>query len=158
MGLPGSGKSYFANALTEKIGGVYLNSDIIRDQLGLRGQYDQVSKNLVYQALLDRSKAHLTTGKTVIVDSTFYLEKLRRDFLDIARQLDIPSRIINIKAAEATIRKRLQKKRTYSEADWEVYQKIKNAFEVSDHSGLVLYSDQLSLAEMVNQAIAYLNL
>ena len=39
MGLPGSGKSYFAHKLAGKLKAIYIGSDQVREKLDLLGEY-----------------------------------------------------------------------------------------------------------------------
>lgn len=51
-GLPGTGKTTFAQALADKLNIPSLNSDQVRHEMGKRGQYDEASKKEVYGKLL----------------------------------------------------------------------------------------------------------
>lgn len=156
-GLPGTGKTTFAQALAEKLEVRHLNTDMIRDAMGKRGQYDEATKAGIYRELFRQTEAELQTRCSVIVDGTFYQRSLRADFEEMAKRLEAPVFWIEIKAAEKVIEARVREKRAYSEADFEVYLKIKEQYEplVSPH--LILRSDELEIAEMVGRAVTYLN-
>ena len=55
-GLPGSGKTTLASAFSAKTGAHHLNSDLLRQELGLMGHYDPKDKEKVYASLLDQTK------------------------------------------------------------------------------------------------------
>lgn len=157
-GLPGSGKSTFATALALSLKVPHLNTDIIRSNLGKRGQYDESTKAMIYAKMLKKTESILHDGDSVIVDATFYKEGLRKPYRALAKKYKKPIFWIIVAAEEAIIRERVSKKRQYSEADFEVYLAIKDAFEPLEDRHLVLRSDQCSVIEMVEKARAYLTL
>ncbi len=157
MGLPGSGKTTFAQALSKSIGARHLNSDIIRAQLDKRGQYDEETKLLIYRELYHETQKFLASGQTVIVDATFYKDYLRSRFTEIAKNLSIPYRLIYINANSQTIKERLKENRTYSEADFQVYQSVKEQFEPIQEPFLEISSEKRSLQEMIYDAQQYIN-
>ena len=157
-GLPASGKSYFAKALSEKLAARYLSSDIIRSQMALRGQYDGSTKKLVYKEMLGLAEQCLVDGDVVILDATFYVEEVRFSFIQLAKKMHFPLAFIVIKAHEETIAERMKRKRKYSEADFEVYLKLKEQYEPIEQTHLTLWSDRLTLEEMMNKALDYLEL
>ena len=53
FGLPGTGKTTFARALSRELGWTHLNTDIIRAELGKKHQYDERSKDAIYQKMRD---------------------------------------------------------------------------------------------------------
>ncbi len=158
VGLPGTGKTTFAIELAKEIDAVHLNSDIIRSSLGKRGKYDTTSKAAVYKELHDRAEEMLKKRKNLIIDATLYKEILREPFKKLAQKFKIPVKWIELKAGEATVKQRVSKKRKYSEADFEVYLKIKAAYEPITQNHLILWTDVLSLEEMVEKALEYLRL
>lgn len=155
-GLPGTGKTTFAKALAESLDVPHLNSDIIRDELGKRGQYDQRTTSMIYQKMYDRAAAFLQQGKSVIVDATFHKDAKRDPYLNLARAKGYPLKWIELQTQEALIRERVNTKRTYSEADFSVYQKIKSAYEPLKVPHLVLSSGELNVAQMLERTEPYL--
>ena len=156
IGLPGTGKTTFAQALASAIDAQHINSDRIRKQLGKRGLYDTASKKAVYDDMLRRTTQYIKESKDTIVDSTLYKRSIREPFLQLAAHFKIPLRIIELKAAEKTIQERVRIDRPYSEADFAVYQKIKAAYEPPLEDHLELWSDQMTLEEMVEVAKEYI--
>lgn len=153
-GLPGTGKTTIARALSAMIGAIHLNSDVLRSQLGLMGQYTAEAKQQVYDALLDSAGVALAAGKTVIVDSTFYQKSIRQPFEHLAKVCGVPLHWVEIQASERTLEERLGKPRPDSEADYSVYEKIRDLFEPLPEARLVINSDEEtpeSAAKLIQQ-------
>lgn len=140
-GLPGTGKTTVAKAFAKRCGAVHLNSDTLRFELGLMGHYSPEDKEKVYATLLERARVALLEGKQVVVDSTFFSEKVRAPFQALAASCGVPLRWIEVKAAEQTLRQRLSRPRPDSEADFTVYEKIRDQFEPLPEDRLVLDTD-----------------
>ncbi|MEZ5024271.1 MAG: AAA family ATPase, partial [Chitinophagales bacterium] len=156
MGLPGAGKTYFAKAFAEKIGALHTNSDTIRKTLFEQPNYDAKDKAIVYNALFDFVTQGLKAGKDVIIDATFSKKAYRQPYFDFADQHHVPCFVILMEADESVIKQRVQKKRPDSDADFEVYLKIKAEFEKLERDYLLLRSDTISLAEMLDKAEQYI--
>jgi predicted kinase len=157
-GLPGTGKTTFAETLSKRIHAIHLNTDRIRHAIGRQGQYSIALKATIYESLLLRSKEALFNKTNVILDGTFYKKRFRRAFIRLSNQLHIPIHWIEIVASEQSIRERVSKKRPYTEADYQVYLKVKNEFDPLPHERLILDSDVHSVEEMVRLAERYLHL
>jgi predicted kinase len=156
FGLPGSGKSTLSKALAEKIEAVHLNTDMIRDQLGKRGLYSQADKENVYEHLLLRAEQELRQNHTVIVDATFTQEARRERFWTLASRLGIPIQWILMEASEDVIKKRVSKKRAFSEADFHVYKELLQTANYETSNALSLRSDILKLDELIECALGYI--
>ena len=157
-GLPGTGKTTFAGALAGKIDARHFNSDMVRSEMGKRGQYSSRDKEEVYRKLLRKTANALKKGGHVVVDATFYKEAYRRDYRELAGEMRVPINWIEITADEEVVRERTRQKRAYSEADFQVYKKIRSEYEPLDSVHLTLRSDLLDVEEMVSLAMEYLNL
>ncbi len=156
MGLPGSGKTYFASLLAKKMEAMHYNSDHIRKEVGKWDKYDDMSKLNTYDAMLSKMHEAVQAGKDVVLDATFYKQYLRDKFYNTAEQLNTPLLMIEVRAAEDTIRQRVSKPRADSQADYEVYEKIKAEFEPDEKDHLVLYSDEESTETMISKALNYI--
>lgn len=156
VGLPGTGKSTFARALAVRTGAAHFNTDLIRQELGLRGRYTPQDKQRVYRELIQRTKSTLRGGHPVIVDATLYLERLRKPYRLMARDFNCFISWIQLRASTAVIRERLSRPRPHSEADFLVYTKIQRVCEPLTDPHLRLSSDRLSQSEMVDLALRYL--
>lgn len=155
-GLPGSGKTTLAKAWATRSGALHLNSDVLRREMDLMGHYRQEDKKKVYAALQERTRAALLEGRDVVVDSTFYREALREPFRRLAAECNAAMYWVEIRAQERSIRERLQKPRPDSEADFGIYEKIRDEYEPIREPHLVLWSDQASLDDMMAAIQAYL--
>jgi predicted kinase len=51
-GLPGTGKSWLSRRLAREFHAIHLNTDIVRDELGKKGDYSQASRYQVYGHLV----------------------------------------------------------------------------------------------------------
>ena len=153
FGLPGSGKSFFAQKLSKKINAVLLSSDRIRKELISSPHYSLEDKNLVYETLLKKTEDELKAGRTVIVDATFYLERWRKAFWELSAMVHVPCYFLEIVAQESLIKKRVSKKRPDSDADYSVYLTVKALFMPMTRPHLVLESKEGNIEQMLAQAI-----
>ena len=127
-GLPGTGKTTAAKALAKVTGGPHLNTDMIRTQLNLRGQYDAATKSRVYGELFARL-AILLKEENVIIDGTFFRRELQDQLSNIISSSGAEALWVETNCPEELIRKRTSRKREYSEADFKVYLKIKSEYD-----------------------------
>ena len=157
FGLPGSGKSYFASRLANLINAEYINSDIVRRTFPDKKTYSLNEKLSVYNEMLRRMKEMLKENRNLVLDATFYKSDIRRKFINEANPNEKIS-FIEVRANESVISERLKKTRTDSEADFDVYKKIKNEWEPFNQDHLILQSTDNNIEEMLHKAACYLNL
>jgi predicted kinase len=156
FGLPGSGKSYFAEALAGEINAKWINSDIVRHEMSGEGQYGDKDKSLIYQAMGEKAREVLTDETPVILDATFFRKALRQDVIDLGKEMHAQVVWMEIVADEELIRQRTERKRKYSEADFKVYHKVKDQFEPLKSEHLTLKSGESNLDTMLATALTYL--
>lgn len=77
-GAPGTGKTTIATALAERLGYVLLGTDTIRQESPPPHVYSAQAKAAVYRLLLDRARAALAHGESVVADAT-WTEQVSRD-------------------------------------------------------------------------------
>ena len=119
FGLSGSGKTWLARQLAERLGAIHLRSDVERKRLaGLaqdvrsgsalgRGLYSDTMTTQVY-AKLCRDAVHvLAGGYDVIVDATFGRREDRTAFRQLAERLGVGILLINCHAPVETLRARI---------------------------------------------------
>jgi len=157
-GLPGSGKTTFAKALAESLNAVHLNTDIIRGRMGKRGQYNEMDKSMIYAKMLKQTESYLHRGADVVVDATFYKGALRKPYKRLAKKYKKQLSWIVVQAAESVIKERMQQKKQYSEADFEIYLTIKDIYEPLEEGYLILHSDAYSIEKMIIKTKEYLSL
>lgn len=155
-GLPGSGKSTIARAYVARYGGKHLNSDLLRAELGLRGHYQPGEKERVYATMLARTRAVLEAGGDAVVDSTFYRKSIRAPFELAAQELGAVLFRVVVMAAEEAIRRRLSVPRPDSEADFSVYEKIRDQYEPWTEPHLTLWSDTQTLEQLTETLHQYI--
>ncbi len=156
MGLPGSGKSYFAERLAKRLRADYMNTDVIRKSRLEKPTYTDEEKIMIYKEVFDAVYDHAYSRKPLVIDGTFYHRKIRDNFLKLATDLNIELKWIEIVAEEPQIKKRLAEKREWSDANFEVYKSIEEKYTplVEDH--LILKSVDGQVKAMVDKALVYI--
>lgn len=157
FGLPGTGKSYFASRLSDKIHAEYVNSDRIRKELFKKRDYSETEKKAVYDKMLQAMSQALSQNQDLVLDATFHKKETRDLF---ANKMSSKESLffIEVHADEDIIKERLKKERPYSEADYEVYKIISQKNEPLSNPHLILQSTNDNIDEMLEKALAYLNL
>jgi len=157
-GLPGSGKSFFAKHLSNKIQANYISSDLLRKEMfPVHRSYSEQEKQLVYDRMLRTSETEIADNKTVIIDATFYKNSLRIPFYQLAIKLNAPLYIFYIEANELLIKERTSAVRPDSEADFSVYLRLKNLFEPIDKPYETLTSERDNIEKLLSSALTYLS-
>ncbi len=135
-GLPGSGKTTFAQYVIEQLGAVRIRSDIERKRLfGLGAMedsrqldediYSQKATTCTYSRLLCLARDLQTMGQRVVVDAAFLRAEERAQFHSLAHEMSVPFVIATLAAPEKTLRARIRKRRhDASEADVDVLEKL----------------------------------
>jgi predicted kinase len=156
FGLPGSGKTFLAAQLAVRIKGPHISSDIVRQTMFQNGQYDEQSKLEVYQKMFAMAETAHRKQKPVVMDATFFKAQVRQLLQEKAVQWHTPLYFIEVRASEQVIKQRLREKRPDSDADFQVYLTIKQAFEPLNEAHLILYSDTEKLSDMLHKALEYI--
>lgn len=156
-GLPGSGKSYFAERLANHLQAEYASSDRIRKTILQTRTYSPKEKEMVYEEMLNRMLISIRHGKNIVLDGTFYLNSIRQRF--VSHALPGCSIIfIEVTADESLIQERLKQPRTDSEADLKIYNLIKSQWEPLNDPHLTLRSTNENINEMLELAYQYIQL
>jgi predicted kinase len=157
FGLPATGKTYLSEKAAKKFDAVHLNTDIIRKKINLQGKYDEHSKQVVYDFMLNEMVQYAQKDQNIIVDGTFQKEKNRKQYFKKVTELKQELYFIELRAKEETIRERMKSDRNHSEADFNVYQNIKRSFEYMSESHLILWTDVYTVSELINKIKLYIN-
>jgi hypothetical protein len=144
-GLVATGKTALAQALGEAAGMPVISSDVVRKELaGLaprerrfesfgRGIYSPRFSERTYKALLERARAALAEGRSMIVDATFGQRRHRERARELAQAMGARFLCLECRAEERVIRRRLEERlragRDASDARWETYEAQKQVFE-----------------------------
>lgn len=140
-GLPGTGKSTVADHLAKRINAKVLRTDEIRKRLFAKPKYTDEEKELVYRALFGIAERLLMLKHNVIIDGTFYKRELRQQIYKIAALTKSKLIIVECTAPEEAIVKRMRRRlkgRGLSDADYEVYTKIKKEYEPIESEHITL--------------------
>ncbi len=134
-GLPGTGKSHLAADLEQRAGLQWIRADAVRKELaGLDpnasgrdtiegGIYTHAWNDRTYGECLARADAIIERGGRAIVDASFKEERRRLQFIDCARRLGVPVRMLCCTASPDAIRRRLAERTDDpSDADWTIYE------------------------------------
>ncbi|MBI2517571.1 MAG: AAA family ATPase [Opitutae bacterium] len=144
-GLPGCGKSTFAQLALERLGAIRIRSDVERKRLfGLdaladsrsqtgSGIYGEEATRRTYERLHELARGLLAAGFPVIVDAAFLRHAERENFHRLAQTMNAPFAIASVEAGEAVLKERLALRRSRaddaSEADAGVLQVLQAAQE-----------------------------
>jgi len=141
-GLPGSGKTTFAQIALERLQAIRLRSDVERKRLfGLGSLADSRANtgidlygNEVTQRTYERlhmlARELLVAGYTVIVDAAFLKQAERDYFRQLAKELSVPFAVASVQAGNATLHARITQRHMAandaSEADIAVLEKLQH--------------------------------
>ena len=128
-GLPGTGKSYFCNKLAERLPLMILESDVLRKVLFSPPSYSLAESSRLFRALHRLIEKLLDRGIPLILDATNLSERYRERLYSIADRLDARLILVRVEAPPEIVQKRLEDRQgkgvSTSDADWEVYQRMK---------------------------------
>ena len=128
-GLPGTGKSTLAKELGKKLNAVVLSTDFIRKKVIKRPMYTEDEKKLIYKIMLTTTEFLLKSDINCILDATFFKEYLRMSAKAIAKRLRKKFIIVECVMDEDKVRKRIRRRRGHSDADFDVYKKLRQEWE-----------------------------
>jgi uncharacterized protein len=142
-GLPGCGKSTFAQIALERLGAIRIRSDVERKRMfGLdpladsKAQigsdiYSEDATRRTYARLKELARGLVSAGFPVIVDAAFVLHAEREDFHALAEEMAVPFVIASLQTDVAVMEERLKQRSSLgndaSEADILVLRKLQLA-------------------------------
>jgi uncharacterized protein len=144
-GLMGTGKSYLASKLGQRLGIKPLRSDVIRKEIqGLSplarrfepygtGIYSAKASEETYEAIFEKAAGALLAGESVILDASFSRFSHRERARELAREAGARFTIIECTAPHAEIRQRMEERATKegepSDGRWEIFREQEADFE-----------------------------
>ncbi|MGD9330880.1 MAG: AAA family ATPase [Desulfobacterales bacterium] len=153
-GLPASGKSTVARAMSRTIKAPHLRSDAMRQRLFPTqptdpppsafnsGIYARVPKRLTYGKLLGQTLAVIKRGRSVIVDATFNRPEYRRELKRLARDRHLRLTFIECRAPSKVIKTRLRQRETHpalSQARLQDFSSFRRCFVPLGGAGLTAH-------------------
>ena len=126
-GLPGTGKSHFAAALSARIPCLALGSDRLRKTLVPQPLYTREEHARVFRAAHALLESLLAQGYRVVFDATNLTERAREPLRDIAARVGVPLLLVQFDAPPTLVRERLARRSrgeiddAWSDADWRIY-------------------------------------
>jgi hypothetical protein len=139
-GLPGCGKSSFAQLALERLGAIRIRSDVERKRLfGLTPLansklltnvdiYSVEATRQTYEQLNDLARGIIAAGFTIIIDAAFVLKTERDSFHALANEMSVPFVIASVQADADLLEERLMlrsnQQNDASEADVAVLKKL----------------------------------
>lgn len=118
-GMPATGKSTIAKAVSKALGIKVFRSDVVRKALfGLKPHqqdttsagkkcYSDSASSLTYGRLLLLTQQEIETGTSVIIDATYSKEKYRLDLISLVKEKGIRPLFIECSAQDRVIKERL---------------------------------------------------
>jgi len=144
-GLPGCGKSTFAQLALERLGAIRIRSDVERKRLfglaALAGSNSQIGAGIysedatrrTYAQLGELARIVIAAGFPVIVDAAFLRHEEREHFRALAQEMAVPFVTASLQTDAAVLAQRLAQRSSRgtdaSEADVSVLQKLQLAQE-----------------------------
>ena len=147
-GLPGTGKSYFAERLARRVSFLIVGSDRMRKALVSRPRYTRGEHSRVFAACHRLIEELLGEGRRVIFDATNLTDGFRQGAYDIAERTGVPLSVVWFTAAPEVVRARLDRRAagdvtdSYSDADWTIYCRLRPGEEPIGRPHLVVDSSQ----------------
>jgi predicted kinase len=89
IGLPGSGKSHWAQANTDRIEAIVVGSDEVRTEFQASGK-NPYDGDAIFAEVERRTRAQLQADRSVILDATHYQRRYRTYAINLAHQLHVP--------------------------------------------------------------------
>lgn len=164
-GLPGTGKTTIALALSEAIDGVVLNKDVVRAALFPPDEirYSRHQDDFVFDVMLQAAAYMGRTGRDrpIILDGRTFSQRAQIDVLtDFCRRHCYPLAVIHCVCSDETARARIGSDRTANNhlaanRDFDLYLRTRAAADPLDLPHLTLDTEQ-PVSACIQQCRAYL--
>jgi len=156
-GLPGTGKSTLSRKLAERLDAVHISSDNLRLKLVEKRTYSEREKMMVYEKMIENAVEFLRRNKNVILDATFYKRELLEKARKAAEELKKSCILVECILSEEKVKERIaqrDKNKDESEADFQVYKKVKSDFEEITEGHLFIDTSE-QLESQVSKVLDY---
>jgi predicted kinase len=144
-GLPGTGKSFLARKVAERLPCVIVESDFVRKTLVVgKPTYSGAESAFVHRVAHAVIERLLLAGCRVIYDATNLIQRHREKVFYLADKSRASIVAIHVIAPESVIRERLTRRfesrdpHDISDANWDVYQKLMPELEPMRHQHVVV--------------------
>ena len=143
-GLPGTGKSFLARKIAERLPVVIVETDRVRKILFPEPTYASAESAWVHRVAHAVTEKLLRSGRRVIHDATNLSEWHRELVYRVADRSGARLVIVQTVAPEPVIRERLDRRQqhrgklTFSDADWPVYEMLKREVDPVRRTHLVI--------------------
>ncbi len=153
-GLPGTGKSFFAQRLQKELNShpILLSTDIIRKRIFKVAEhkympfgedlYSEKNRNFIYDILYAFVEILIHQKHSVIVDGTFYSAQLREPLISLCKHFDTQLVIIETVCKEEIVKNRINNRLDQdletSDANFEIYIELKKRFEPITQKHLIV--------------------
>jgi predicted kinase len=146
-GLPGTGKSYLAQAIQAGHPVVIVRSDEVRKHLYPNPQYTSEESGAVYLTCYALIRSLLLDGHAVVFDATNLTRKGRRRARQIAAQAGAPFLLLLTMAPPQVVADRLHRRAAgeneaySSDANWRIHQRLAGTIESVTESEAAIVVD-----------------
>ncbi len=157
-GLPGTGKSHFANELRKRLPLLILESDRLRKVLAPNPRYTRGESHRLFLACHLLIEEYLLRDRMVLLDATNLTEDFRQPLYDIAQRVSVPLVLVRLTAPRDVVRRRLSDRGAgmhpsdYSDAGWQIYSRMYPHEEVFDRNHLNVDSS-LDISESLDEVV-----
>jgi len=161
-GLPGTGKSFFCRRLAERLDIVILESDSLRRRLFATPSYSKEESTQLFRACHGLVEELLRKGVSVALDATNLEEHNREQLYHIADQSGARLVVVRMEAPVEVVQQRLEQRSRredqsdHSEADWNVYSKMKTTVDKIGRNHFAVDSSQ-DIAPVIDKIVRLVN-
>ena len=158
-GLPGTGKSYFAGKLSERLELVVLETDRLRKALVSRPKYTRGEHARVFAVSHLLIEEYLSRGCRVLFDATNLTERAREPLYTISERLGCPLVIVSFTAPVQLVKSRLARRAggssagDYSDATWVIHSRMRPFEEPVQRPHLTVDSSR-DIGPVLEQVVA----
>jgi len=117
IGVPGSGKSFFARQFAETFSAPLVNHDYIRSQIFEDPQYSKAEESIVQDIGLQQVEELLKTQKTFIIDGYLNARTERQAIQKLATERDYGTLTVWVQTDEPTSRQRATRRNPKRQGD-----------------------------------------